>query len=101
MEMRVSQNVRGDALHGKWAALIFAMALFCAPLCRAAAPATQPWPGVTYVHEQHSDPAESMFVVKIDLTNPNVTIRVAPAGPDPDGPGEWQTTLQPTGLVAQ
>ena len=74
MEMRMSQNVRCDALHRKWAALVFALAIVGAAISRADAPATQPWPGVTYVHEQHSDPPESMFVVKIDLTNPNVTM---------------------------
>jgi exopolysaccharide biosynthesis protein len=43
-----------------------------------------------------------LFVAKINLANPKVLVRVAPGGPDPDGPGPWQTTLmQPTHIAAR
>ncbi len=43
-----------------------------------------------------------LFIAEIDLTNPHVHVRVAPGGPDPDGPGKWQTTLmRPTKIAAR
>jgi exopolysaccharide biosynthesis protein len=43
-----------------------------------------------------------LFVAEVDLTNPKVRVRVAPGGPDPDGPGRWQTTLmKPTQVAAR
>ena len=43
-----------------------------------------------------------MFVAEIDLTNPDVRLHVSPGGPDPDGEGQWQTTLmQPTKIAAR
>ncbi len=43
-----------------------------------------------------------LFVADIDLTDPHVHVRVAPGGPDPDGPGEWQTFLmRPTKIAAR
>jgi exopolysaccharide biosynthesis protein len=81
---------------------VFLVVFVAASVCRADAPATtQPFSGVTYVHEQQADPPENIFVVKIDLTNPKVTVRVAPGGPDPDGDGPWQTTLLPVREIAE
>jgi exopolysaccharide biosynthesis protein len=38
----------------------------------------------------------------VDLKNPKLHLRVAPGGPDPDGPGQWQTTLmEPTKIAAR
>ena len=43
-----------------------------------------------------------LFIATIDLTNPKVHIRVSPGGPDPDGPGHWETTLmRPTAVAAR
>lgn len=40
---------------------------------------------------------QKVHAVFIDLRDPNVRVRVERGGDDPDGPGEWQTTLmQPT-----
>jgi exopolysaccharide biosynthesis protein len=40
------------------------------------------------------------FVAEIDLRNPGLRLRVAPGGPDPDGPGPWQTILvKPTAIA--
>jgi len=52
-------------------------------------------PGVRYFSETRTAPPTRLFVAEIDLTNPLVQIRVARGGPDPDGPGPWQTTLMP------
>jgi exopolysaccharide biosynthesis protein len=34
-----------------------------------------------------------LFIATVDLTNPKIHLHVAAGGPDPDGPGRWQTTL--------
>ena len=62
----------------------------------------QPFAGITYQVETRHEPPMRLFVAKIDLTNPHVHVRVAPGGPDPDGPGTWQTILmQPTRIAAR
>ena len=62
----------------------------------------QPFPGIVCISETRTNPPERLFVAQVDLTNPNLHLRVAPAGPDPDGPGKWQTTLlQPTKIAAR
>lgn len=61
-----------------------------------------PFPGITYFSETRAQPPTRLFVAEIDLTNPKVRIQVSPGGPDPDGPGPWQTTLmQPTKIAAR
>jgi hypothetical protein len=61
-----------------------------------------PFPGVVLYTETRLDPENRMFIAEIDLANPQVRVRVAPGGPDPDGPGEWQTTLAtPTRIAAR
>jgi len=41
-----------------------------------------------------------LFIAEVDLTNPHVHVRVIPGGPDPDGPGKWETTLtEPTKIA--
>jgi len=65
-------------------------------------PGSKPFPGITYEAETRSDPPMRLFVVKVDLTNPAVSLHVAPGGPDPDGDGEWETTLMtPTSIAAR
>ena len=39
--------------------------------------------------------------MEIDLSDPHVSVRVSPGGPDPDGEGKFQTTLMPTSAIAQ
>jgi exopolysaccharide biosynthesis protein len=63
-------------------------------------PTTQPYPGVRFTEVKRADPPMHLFVVQIDLSNPNVALRVSPAGPDPDGAGEWQTVLMPPSKIA-
>jgi hypothetical protein len=78
------------------------LALLLTPaLARAEFPTSQPYTGVRYWHETRSEPAMSLYVVQIDLTNPDVKLRVSPAGADPDGEGEWQTVLMPPSKIAE
>ncbi len=59
-----------------------------------------PFAGIAVYSECRAQPPTRLFVAEIDLTNPNVHVRVAPGGPDPDGPGPWQTTLLPPTRIA-
>jgi exopolysaccharide biosynthesis protein len=59
----------------------------------------RPWKGVVYSFEKRANPAEEVHSVVIDLNK--VRVRTVPAGPDPDGPGKWQTTLMPTSKIAE
>ncbi|MBC7783597.1 MAG: hypothetical protein H7144_07135, partial [Burkholderiales bacterium] len=72
----------------------------------AEVPATQPaatQPTTPYKIEPlvRHDPKVRGQIVRIDLTNPNLEIAVAPGGPDPDGAGPWETVLQPTSVIAR
>ena len=71
--------------------------------CAGAESATNhPFAGVIYYSETRTNPPTRFFVAEVDLTNPRLHLRVAPGGPDPDGPGKWQTTLmQPTKIAAR
>ena len=79
--------------------------LFC--LLTAISPAevsvtNHPFPGILCYSETRLQPPTRLFVAEIELTNPAVRLRVSRGGPDPDGPGEWQTTLmQPTKIAAR
>jgi len=62
----------------------------------------RPFAGVAVFSETRTNPATRLFVAEVDLTNPRVQLRVSRGGPDPDGDGEWQTTLmQPTKIAAR
>jgi exopolysaccharide biosynthesis protein len=62
----------------------------------------QPFSGIAEFSETRAQPPTRLFVAEVDLSNPKVRLRVAPGGPDPDGPGQWQTTLmQPTRIAAR
>lgn len=60
-----------------------------------------PWRGVTYTFEKRANPPEEVHTVVIELKKAKATLRTVPAGPDPDGPGKWQTTLMPTSKIAE
>jgi hypothetical protein len=60
-----------------------------------------PFPGIAIFSETRSQPPTRLFVAMIDLTNSWVQLHVAPGGPDPDGPGPWQTTLMPPTRIAE
>ena len=78
----------------------------CASLAQAAVggdPVIEhPFPGITCRAETRLDPPTRLFIAEVSLDNPKVRVRVAPGGPDPDGPGKWQTTLmEPTQIAAR
>ena len=58
------------------------------------------FPGIAIYSESRPQPPTRLFVAEINLTNPKVRLRVSPGGPDPTGPGEWQTTLMPPTRIA-
>ncbi len=77
------------------------LCVLCGSIAFAEFPTSQPYDGVTYHHETRTDPPMKIFVVTVDLADPNVSVEVAPGGDDPDGPaGKWQTRLDETGDVA-
>lgn len=52
--------------------------------------------------ETYTNPPMHLFIAEVDLRNPRVHVRVAPGGPDPDGPGPWQTILtRPTEIAVR
>lgn len=61
----------------------------------------RPWPGIAYHEETWTEPPERVFVAEIDLANPKVKLRTCPGGADPDGAGEWETTLMTPSKVAR
>lgn len=63
-------------------------------------PTTHPYQEITYQHIQRRSPEQSLHVVMVDLTDPDVELHLATAGPDPDGDGPWQTMLQPVRDIA-
>ena len=62
----------------------------------------EPVPGILIHSETRTNPPTRLFVAEVDLKNPKLRLHVANGGPDPDGPGKWQTTLlQPTKIAAR
>ncbi len=57
-------------------------------------------PGVFIHSETRTNPPTRLFVAEVDLKNPRLHLRVSAGGPDPDGPGKWQTTLMPPTQIA-
>ena len=94
----------------KWLRFLKNSAIVCAALTAVALGQlfggckilTQEPPGaIVYSSETRTNPPERLFVAQVDLANPRVHLRVAPGGPDPDGPGKWQTTLMPPTQIAE
>jgi hypothetical protein len=75
------------------------LALIC-PARGEISATNHPFPGIAYYAETRTNPPTHLFVAEIDLANPKVHLRVSPGGPDPDGPGPWQTTLMPPTKIA-
>ena len=96
---------------------LFVLLLLVLPfVARAEAPGgpavEHPYRSVVYKHEKLTTNSkdkegkpvvwpQEVFAAFIDLTDPNVHVRVSRGGDDPDGPGEWQTTLMPPTKVAE
>jgi len=59
-------------------------------------------PSVFIHSETRTNPPTHLFVAEVDLKNPKLHLRVSRGGPDPDGPGKWQTTLlEPTKIAGR
>jgi exopolysaccharide biosynthesis protein len=57
-------------------------------------------PGIIWQAETRKDPPQRLVIAEVDLKQPGLHLRVAPGGPDPDGSGEWETTLlEPTKIA--
>src|SRR5690242_5880575 len=79
--------------------ILFAL-LLPAATAHAEIATTRPYKPLTYQHETRDNPAQDIYVMSIDLTDPSVRIRVVRAGPDPDGDGPMHTTLMPPTQIA-
>jgi exopolysaccharide biosynthesis protein len=61
----------------------------------------RPYSGFLYRELIKSNPDQRVYIMRVALNHPEIHIRVVPAGPDPDGDGKWQTTLQTVSSVAR
>ena len=62
----------------------------------------RPFPGIAIYSETRTNSPQRLFIAEIDLTNPKVRLHVSRGGDDPDGAGEWETTLMhPTKIAAR
>jgi hypothetical protein len=76
--------------------------LALAPVAQAREfPATRPYKPLVYQYVEQTDPPQRIHVIAVDLTNPDVKVRVTRAGDDPDGDGPWTTTLQRPSNIAE
>jgi exopolysaccharide biosynthesis protein len=65
-------------------------------------PTNEVLPGIFVHSEVRTNPPTHIFVAEVDLKNPRLQLRVSRGGPDPDGPGKWQTSLmEPTKIAAR
>lgn len=74
-----------------------------APLRAQTAPlaSPQPYSAVRYERKTTAIPPQRVEIVRVDLSDPDVEVRVAPGGADPDGAGTYQTTLQTPTTIAE
>src|SRR4051812_29973987 len=77
------------------------VALCVLPLVACAQTPAQPYKSVKYTFEKREMPEpQKIYVAAIDLTDPNVRVKVSRGGVDPDGDGKWTTTLMPPTKIA-
>jgi hypothetical protein len=89
-------------LHSRFRfAAMLALLPATAGMLRADLPLSQPYPPIRFEVRSNSEPAQKIYIARVDLTNPDVDIRVSGGGADPDGGGEYQTTLQVPSFIAQ
>jgi hypothetical protein len=80
----------------------FILAPLVMAFCASAeiSPTNEVLPGISIYSETRTNPPMRFFVAEVDLKNPKLHLRVSRGGPDPDGPGLWQTTLlEPTKIA--
>jgi hypothetical protein len=77
------------------------VALWVLPLIARAEMPERPYPSVKYIYEKRETPQpQKIYVAAVDLTDPNVRVKVSRGGADPDGDGKWTTTLMPPTKIA-
>ena len=67
---------------------------------RAQTVATRPYPEVRLETRADATLKQRVVIARANLNSPDVEVRVAAGGADPDGDGPWQTTLQPLSVIA-
>jgi exopolysaccharide biosynthesis protein len=81
--------------------LILAAVAVLAPVAAADTTISHPWPGITLERDAWTDPPMHFYVVTVDLTNPQIKLKVSPGGTDPKMTPPWQTTLMPLSEIAR
>jgi Phosphodiester glycosidase len=81
--------------------LVLVFSLFFASLAFGQVTVTHPMDCVTLTEHVWAKPPMRFYVAQVDLTNPRVHLRLCPGGPDPDGPGPWETTLMKVSDIAE
>jgi hypothetical protein len=84
----------------RWCGVVLLIFGAVASRAQTASATNHPFPGLSWHLEQRLQPPMRWFVAEVELTNSAVHLSVAPGGPDPDGPGPWQTTLLPPTRIA-
>jgi hypothetical protein len=84
----------------RWLPLIVPLIFLPAANLRAGEPSTRPFPGITYREEVRTNPPQHIHIVTVDLTNPNIHVKVSPGGADPKLQPPWSTTLLPVSDIA-
>ena len=98
--MEVVQSVGYNArMHPRRCLSVPILLLSALSLHAAAAPAL-PGEGLTYELQEIKDPPQRLHWLIVDLTNPRWKTQVSAGGADPDGQGDWQTTLMRPSAVA-
>jgi len=80
---------------------LFLLAILWTPAAFGGETTTHPFDAVTLTEHVWANPPMRFYVVRVDLTNPRVHIRVSGAGKIPEGAGPWQTTLEPVSKIAE
>ena len=73
----------------------------CSRSVRAGGEVERPYPGIALKAETRTDPPQRLWWAGVDLKDRRIALRVSPGGPDPDGEGQWETTLMPPTKVAE
>ena len=77
----------------RWKIGLFAVAAIAFGCLADGSPVSAGEP-VTFEDTVRQNPAEHIYIARINLTDPRVGIIISPGGPDPDGAGPWETTLR-------
>lgn len=64
-------------------------------------PTTQPFPGVVFEHRADQTPPLHLYIARIDLTNPKISIRAVPAALPETPDNQWPAALEQPTVVAE